>query len=85
MDMAVTLPILSPISYFSSTKGDNKNNSDVMHFIDSESNSNKNHQAGGRQLMYERDIVEEVNFVNPTAKSFILNRASFAAEQKRAA
>ena len=35
--------------------------------------------------MYERDIVEEVNFVNPTAKSFILNRASFAAEQKRAA
>ena len=43
MDMAVTLPILSPISYFSSTKGDNKNNSDVMYFIGSERNSNKNH------------------------------------------
>ena len=35
--------------------------------------------------MYERDIVEELNFVNPTPKSFILNQASFAAEQKRVA
>ena len=35
--------------------------------------------------MYERGIAEEVNFVNPTPKSFIVNQASFPAEQKRAA
>ena len=53
MDTAVTLLILSLISYFNSAKDDNKNNSDVMYFIDSQRNSNKNHQAGGRQLMCE--------------------------------
>ena len=35
--------------------------------------------------MYECGIVEEVNFVNPTSKSFIVNQASFPAEQKRVA
>ena len=35
--------------------------------------------------MYECGIVEEVNFVNPAPKSFTVNQASFAAEQKRVA
>ena len=35
--------------------------------------------------MCERGIVEEVNFVNPTPKSFIVNQASFAAKQNRVA
>ena len=35
--------------------------------------------------MYERDIAEGVNFVNPTPNSFIANQASFPTEQKRVA
>ena len=47
--------------------------------IDRERNNNKNHQVGGRWLMYEHDIMEEGH---PAPKSFLVNQASFSQSKR---
>ena len=88
MDTTVTLPILSPISYFNSIKDDNKNNSDVMYFKiltvkETATKTIKQDKQEALQKAYVRVwYCGRDEFANPTPKSFIANQASFPARKR---